>query len=80
MGFRGTQDKTFLSAGYRICFKILAGFAIQKSAGYRIVPKIIAGHGIGHKIIAGYGIQYLAVVCFREWSIFTLLQNVKRQN
>ena len=47
MGFCGTRDKTFLSAGYGIGSKIVAGFGIQIPAGY----------GIGHKMIAGYGIQ-----------------------
>ena len=50
MGFRGMRDKTFLSAGYGIGSKIVAGFWIQISAGL----------GIGQKLSRDTGFKYLA--------------------
>ena len=46
-GLAGRGIRSFLSVGFGIGSKIVAGFRIKISAGF----------GIGHKIIAGYGIQ-----------------------
>ena len=72
-GFRGMQDETFLSAGFGIGSKIVAGFGIQISAGFGIGQKIIAGYGI--QISRGTGIRSEIFSIYEKWSIFTFLQN-----
>ena len=70
-GFAGRGISPFLSAGYGIESKIVAGFRIQISAGY----------GICHKMIAGYGIpvprgnEIRSEICseYPKWLFFTLL-------